>query len=123
MIQMRTMLTVADNSGAKKLQAIRQLGGSTAGQYAHVGDIIVCAVKEAAPESQVKKGTVVKAVIVRTRRAHRRKDGSYIRFDDNAAVLVNAQKEPVGTRVIGPVARELRERRFMKIVSLAPEVL
>lgn len=123
MIQMRTMLTVADNSGAKKLQAIRQLGGSTAGQYAHLGDIIVCAVKEAAPESQVKKGTVVKAVIVRTRRAHRRKDGSYIRFDDNAAVLVNAQKEPVGTRVIGPVARELRERRFMKIVSLAPEVL
>lgn len=123
MIQMRTMLTVADNSGAKKLQAIRQLGGSTAGRYAHLGDIIVCAVKEAAPESQVKKGTVVKAVIVRTRRAHRRKDGSYIRFDDNAAVLVNAQKEPVGTRVIGPVARELRERRFMKIVSLAPEVL
>jgi large subunit ribosomal protein L14 len=123
MIQMRTMLSVADNSGAKKLQAIRQLGGSTAGRYAHLGDIIVCAVKEAAPESQVKKGTVVKAVIVRTRRAHRRKDGSYIRFDDNAVVLVNAQKEPVGTRVIGPVARELRERRFMKIVSLAPEVL
>jgi large subunit ribosomal protein L14 len=117
------MLSVADNSGAKKLQAIRQLGGSTAGRYAHLGDIIVCAVKEAAPESQVKKGTVVKAVIVRTRRAHRRKDGSYIRFDDNAVVLVNAQKEPVGTRVIGPVARELRERRFMKIVSLAPEVL
>ncbi len=123
MIQMRTMLSVADNSGAKKLQAIRQLGGSTAGRYAHLGDIIVCAVKEAAPESPVKKGTVVKAVIVRTRRAHRRKDGSYIRFDDNAVVLVNAQKEPVGTRVIGPVARELRERRFMKIVSLAPEVL
>lgn len=123
MIQMRTMLTVADNSGAKRLQAIRQLGGSNAGRYAHVGDIIVCAVKEAAPDSQVKKGTVVKAVIVRTRRAYRRKDGSYIRFDDNAAVLVNAQKEPVGTRVIGPVARELRERRFMKIVSLAPEVL
>ncbi|HPW55076.1 MAG: 50S ribosomal protein L14 [Thermoanaerobaculaceae bacterium] len=123
MIQMRTMLTVADNSGAKKLQAIRQLGGSNAGQYAGLGDIIVCTVKEAAPESQVKKGTVVKAVIVRTRRIHRRRDGSYIRFDDNAAVLVNAQKEPVGTRVIGPVARELRERRFMKIVSLAPEVL
>jgi large subunit ribosomal protein L14 len=123
MIQMRTMLSVADNSGAKRLQAIRQLGGSTAGQYAHLGDIIVCAVKEAAPESQIKKGTVVKAVIVRTRRAHRRKDGSYIRFDDNAVVLVNAQKEPIGTRVIGPVARELRERRFMKIVSLAPEVL
>lgn len=123
MIQMRTMLTVADNSGAKKLQAIRQLGGSTIGQYAGLGDIVVCTVKEAAPESAVKKGTVVKAVIVRTRRAHRRRDGSYIRFDDNAVVLVNAQKEPVGTRVIGPVARELRERRFMKIVSLAPEVL
>jgi large subunit ribosomal protein L14 len=85
--------------------------------------VVVCAVKEAAPESQVKKGTVVKAVIVRTRRARRRKDGSYIRFDDNAAVLINAQKEPVGTRVFGPVARELRERKFMKIVSLAPEVL
>jgi len=123
MIQMRTMLTVADNSGAKKLQAIRQVGGSNAGRYARIGDIIVCSVKEAVPESQVKKGTVVRAVIVRTRRSHRRKDGSYIRFDDNAAVLINAQKEPVGTRVFGPVARELRERRFMKIVSLAPEVL
>jgi len=123
MIQMRTMLTVADNSGAKKLQAIRQVGGSTAGRYARLGDIIVCSVKEAVPESQVKKGTVVKAVIVRTRRTHRRRDGSYIRFDDNAAVLINAQREPVGTRVFGPVARELRERRFMKIVSLAPEVL
>jgi large subunit ribosomal protein L14 len=123
MIQMQTMLTVADNSGAKKLQAIRQLGGSNAGRYAGLGDVVVCAVKEAAPDSQVKKGTVVKAVIVRTRRGYRRKDGSYIRFDDNAAVLINAQKEPVGTRVIGPVARELRERRFMKIVSLAPEVL
>ena len=123
MIQMRTMLTVADNSGAKKLQAIRQLGGSNAGRYAEIGDVIVCAVKEAVPDSQVKKGTVVRAVIVRTRRSHRRKDGSYIRFDDNAAVLINAQKEPIGTRVFGPVARELRERRFMKIVSLAPEVL
>jgi len=123
MIQMRTMLTVADNSGAKKLQAIRQTGGSTAGRYARLGDIIVCSVKEAVPESQIKKGTVVKAVIVRTRRTHRRRDGSYIRFDDNAAVLINAQREPVGTRVFGPVARELRERRFMKIVSLAPEVL
>jgi large subunit ribosomal protein L14 len=123
MIQMRTMLTVADNSGAKKVMAIRQLGGSTAGRYAGLGDIVVCAVKEAAPDSQVKKGTVVKVVIVRTRRTYRRKDGSYIRFDDNAAVLINAQKEPVGTRVFGPVARELRERRFMKIVSLAPEVL
>ena len=123
MIQMQTMLTVADNSGAKKLMTIRKLGGSNAGRYARLGDVVVCAVKEAVPDSQVKKGTVVKAVIVRMRRAHRRKDGSYIRFDDNAAVLINAQKEPVGTRVIGPVARELRERRFMKIVSLAPEVL
>jgi large subunit ribosomal protein L14 len=123
MIQMRTMLTVADNSGAKKLQAIRQLGGSTAGRYARLGDVVVCTVKEAAPDSQVKKGTVVKAVIVRTRSTHRRRDGSYIRFDDNAVVLINAQREPVGTRVFGPVARELRERRFMKIVSLAPEVL
>lgn len=123
MIQMQTMLTVADNSGAKKLMAIRQLGGSTAGRYARIGDVIVCAVKEAAPDSDIKKGSVVKAVIVRTRRSHRRRDGSYIRFDDNAAVLINAQREPVGTRVFGPVARELRERRFMKIVSLAPEVL
>jgi large subunit ribosomal protein L14 len=123
MIQMQTMLTVADNSGAKKLQAIRQLGGSTAGRYAGIGDVVVCAVKEAAPDSDVKKGTVVKAVIVRTRRTHRRRDGSYIRFDDNAAVLINNQREPIGTRVFGPVARELRERRFMKIVSLAPEVL
>lgn len=123
MIQMQTMLTVADNSGAKRLMAIRQLGGSNAGRYAGIGDVVVCTVKEAAPDSQVKKGTVVKAVIVRTRRSQRRKDGSYIRFDDNAAVLINAQKEPVGTRVFGPVARELRERKFMKIVSLAPEVL
>jgi large subunit ribosomal protein L14 len=122
-IQMRTMLNVADNSGAKKLQAIRQLGGSNAGRYAGLGDIIVCSVKEAVPDSQVKKGTVVKAVIVRTRNTHRRRDGSYIRFDDNAVVLINPQLEPVGTRVFGPVARELRERRFMKIVSLAPEVL
>jgi large subunit ribosomal protein L14 len=99
------------------------LGGSTAGRYARLGDVVVCAVKEAVPDSQVKKGTVVQVVIVRTRRTQRRKDGSYIRFDDNAAVLINAQREPVGTRVFGPVARELRERRFMKIVSLAPEVL
>jgi large subunit ribosomal protein L14 len=123
MIQMRTMLNVADNSGAKKLRAIRQLGGSNAGRYAGLGDVIVCSVKEAVPDSQVKKGTVVKAVIVRTRQTHRRRDGSYIRFDDNAVVLINPQQEPVGTRVFGPVARELRERRFMKIVSLAPEVL
>jgi len=123
MIQMGTMLNVADNSGARRLQAIRQLGGSSAPRYAGVGDIVVCTVKEAAPESDIKKGTVVKAVLVRTRNRTRRKDGSYIRFDDNAAVVVNAEREPLGTRVFGPVARELRERKFMKIVSLAPEVL
>jgi large subunit ribosomal protein L14 len=123
MIQMGTMLAVADNSGARKLMAIRQLGGSSAPRYAGLGDIIVCSVKEAAPDSDVKKGAVVKAVVVRTTSRTRRRDGSYIRFDENAAVLVNAQREPVGTRVFGPVARELREKRFMKIVSLAPEVL
>jgi len=123
MIQMGTMLNVADNSGARRLMTIRQLGGSSAPRYAGVGDIVVCSVKEAVPDSDVKKGTVVKAVIVRTRARTRRRDGSYIRFDDNAAVLVNATREPLGTRVFGPVARELRERRFMKIVSLAPEVL
>ncbi len=123
MIQMGTMLNVADNSGARRLQAIRQLGGSAAPRYAGVGDIIVCSVKEAAPESDIKKGTVIKAVLVRTRNRTRRKDGSYICFDDNAAVVVNAEREPMGTRVFGPVARELRERKFMKIVSLAPEVL
>ena len=123
MIQMGTMLKVADNSGARKLQAIRQLGGSAAPRYAGIGDILVCSVKEAVPDSDIKKGTVVKAVIVRTRARTRRRDGSYIRFDENAAVLVNAERDPVGTRVFGPVARELRERRFMKIVSLAPEVL
>jgi len=123
MIQMGTMLAVADNSGARKLMAIRQLGGSSAPRYAGLGDIIVCSVKEAAPDSDVKKGAVVKAVVVRTKSRTRRRDGSYIRFDENAAVLVNAQREPIGTRVFGPVARELREKRFMKIVSLAPEVL
>ena len=123
MIQMGTMLKVADNSGARRLQAIRQLGGSAAPQYAGIGDLVVCTVKEAAPESDIKKGTVVKAVVVRTRAKTRRRDGSYITFDENAAVLVNAEREPVGTRVFGPVARELRERRYMKIVSLAPEVL
>ncbi len=123
MIQMGTMLTVADNSGARKLMTIRQLGGSAAPRYAGIGDIIVCSVKEAAPESDIKKGSVVKAVIVRTRARTRRRDGSYIKFDENAAVLVNAERDPIGTRVFGPVARELRERRFMKIVSLAPEVL
>ena len=123
MIQMGTSLIVADNSGARRLEAIRQLGGSAAPRYAGLGDIVVCTVKEAAPESDIKKGTVVKAVVVRTRSRARRRDGSYIKFDENAAVLLNAEREPIGTRVFGPVARELREKRFMKIVSLAPEVL
>ena len=123
MIQMGTSLLVADNSGARRLEAIRQVGGSAAPRYAGLGDLVVCTVKEAAPESEIKKGTVVKAVIVRTRNRARRRDGSYIRFDDNAAVLINTESEPIGTRVFGPVARELREKRFMKIVSLAPEVL
>jgi large subunit ribosomal protein L14 len=123
MIQMGTMLTVADNSGARKLMAIRQLGGSAAPRYAGLGDVVVCSVKEAAPDSDIKKGSVVKAVLVRTRMRTRRRDGSYIRFDENAAVLINAERDPVGTRVFGPVARELRELRFMKIVSLAPEVI
>ena len=121
-VQMRTMLDVADNSGARKLQMILPLGGST-GLNASLGDIITAAVKEAAPEGQAKKGTVVKAVIVRTRKEYRRRDGTYIRFDQNAAVLINDTGEPVGTRVFGPVARELREKKFLKIVSLAPEVL
>lgn len=123
MIQMGTTLKVADNSGARRLQTIRQLGGAAAPRYAGVGDLVVCSVKEAIPESEIKKGTVVRAVIVRTKARTRREDGSYIRFDENAAVLVNTAREPVGTRVFGPVARELRERRYMKIVSLAPEVL
>ncbi len=123
MIQMGTSLLVADNSGARRLEAIRQVGGSAAPRTAGLGDLIVCTVKEAAPESEIKKGTVVKAVIVRTRNRARRRDGSYIRFDENAAVLINTEREPIGTRVFGPVARELREKRFMKIVSLAPEVL
>lgn len=122
MIQMGTILDVADNSGAKKIFCIQLLGGSS-GQYGGVGDVITASVKEALPDGTVKKGQVVQAVIVRTRRAQRRKDGSYIRFDTNSAVLIDAQREPVGTRVFGPIARELRERRFMKIVSLAPEVL
>jgi large subunit ribosomal protein L14 len=121
-VMMRSMLEVADNSGARKLQMILPVGGST-GLNAGLGDTITAAVKEAAPEGTAKKGTVVKAVIVRTRKEHRRKDGTYIRFDQNAAVLINADGEPVGTRVFGPVARELREKRFLKIVSLAPEVL
>jgi len=123
MIQMGTMLKVADNSGARKICTIRQIGGSAAPRYASIGDVVVCSVKEAAPESDIKKGAVVKAVIVRTKARKRRVDGSYISFDENAAVLINTEREPVGTRVFGPVARELRERRYMKIVSLAPEVL
>jgi large subunit ribosomal protein L14 len=122
MIGMRTILRVADNSGARKLSCILPLGGS-AGLQAGLGDVITAAVKEAAPESPVAKGTVVKAVVVRMRKEQRRRDGSYIRFDENAAVLINDAGEPVGTRVFGPVARELREKKFLKIVSLAPEVL
>jgi len=122
MIQMQTVLEVADNSGARKIAVINPMGGST-GRYARLGDMVTASVKEATPGGTVKKGEVVKAVIVRTAKEQRRRDGSYIRFDRNAAVIVNDQKEPVGTRVFGPVARELRERRFMKIVSLAPEVL
>ena len=121
-VMMRSMLEVADNSGARKLQMILPLGGAT-GLSAGLGDIVTAAVKEASPDGQVKKGTVVKCVIVRTRKEHRRKDGTYIRFDQNAAVLIDATGEPVGTRVFGPVASELREKRFLKIVSLAPEVL
>jgi len=121
-VMMRTMLDVADNSGARKLQMILPLGGGT-GLRAHLGDVVTASVKEASPDGQVKKGTVVKAVIVRTRKEHRRRDGTYTRFDQNSAVLINDAGEPVGTRVFGPVARELREKRFLKIVSLAPEVL
>ena len=122
MIQMRSILDVADNSGARKISVINPIGGST-GRYARLGDIVTASVKEATPDSNVKKGQVVKAVIVRMNKTQRRKDGTYIRFDDNSAVLVNQQKEPIGTRIFGPVARELRAKRFMKIVSLAPEVL
>ena len=121
-VQMRTILEVADNSGAKRLACILPLGGST-GLKAGLGDIITASVKEAAPDSNVKKGSVVKCVIVRTRKETRRKDGTYIRFDTNAAVLINDDHEPVGTRVFVPVARELRDKKFMKIVSLAPEVI
>ncbi len=121
-VMMRSMLEVADNSGARKLQMILPVGGST-GLNASLGDVVTAAVKEASPDGNVKKGTVVKAVIVRTRKEQRRKDGTYIRFDQNAAVLVTPDHEPIGIRVFGPVARELREKRFLKIVSLAPEVL
>lgn len=121
MVQMRTWLTVADNSGARQITCILPIGGD-AGLRAGLGDVITAAVKEASPDGQIKKGKVVKAVVVRTRKEHRRKDGTYIRFDDNAAVLINDAGEPIGTRVFGPVARELREKKFTKIISLAPEV-
>jgi len=122
MIQMQTRLNVADNSGAKEIMCIKVLGGSKR-RFASIGDIIVCSIKEALPNAKVKKGDVAKAVIVRTIHKLRRADGSYIRFDDNSAVLINAAKEPVGTRIFGPVARELRAKQFVKIVSLAPEVI
>ena len=122
MVQTTTTLDVADNSGAKKLMCIRVLGG-TRRKYASLGDIIVVSIKEAIPNAKVKKGEVAKAVIVRTKKEVSRQDGSYIRFDTNSAVLVDKDNEPVGTRIFGPVARELRAKRFMKIISLAPEVL
>jgi len=122
MIQMQSMLDVADNSGARKVQCIKVLGGSKR-RYAGLGDIIVVAVKESTPGGAIKKGDVLRAVVVRVVKNTRRPDGSYIRFDRNAAVVINAQREPQGTRIFGPVARELRGRGFMKIVSLAPEVL
>jgi len=122
MIQTETLLTVADNSGAKTVFCLKVLGGSRR-RYASVGDIIVVSVKEAIPNAKVKKGEVLKAVVVRTKKEIRRPDGSFIRFDDNSAVLINANQEPIGTRIFGPVARELRLKRFMKIISLAPEVL
>ena len=122
MIQMQSMLAVADNSGARKVQCIKVLGGSKR-RYAGLGDVIVCSVKEAAPNGQVKKGDVVRCAIVRVKQEVRRKDGSYIKFDQNAAVLVNPDGSPRGTRIFGPVARELRDKKFMKIVSLAPETL
>jgi large subunit ribosomal protein L14 len=122
MIQAETVLAVADNSGAKVVQCIKVLGGSRR-RYAYAGDVVVVSVKEAMPNSKVKKGDRARAVIVRCKREFRRSDGSYIKFDDNSAVLINPQNEPIGTRIFGPVARELRSKRFMKIVSLAPEVL
>jgi large subunit ribosomal protein L14 len=122
MIQMQTILNVADNSGAKKVACIKVLGGSRR-RYASVGDVIVVSIKEAIPNSKVKKGDVMKAVVVRTAKEVRRPDGSYLKFDDNSAVLITNQMEPIGTRIFGPVARELRAKQFMKIISLAPEVL
>jgi large subunit ribosomal protein L14 len=122
MVQMQTRLDVADNSGARSVMCIKVLGGSRR-RYAGIGDIIVVSVKDASPNSKVKKGDVMKAVIVRTHKEVNRNDGSYIRFDNNSAVLINNQNEPVGTRIFGPVARELRAKNFMKIISLAPEVI
>jgi large subunit ribosomal protein L14 len=122
MIQVQSVLDVADNSGARKVACIKVLGGSKR-RYANVGDIIVVSIRDALPNSKVKKGSVMKAVIVRSRKGLRRSDGSLIRFDNNSAVLIDAQKQPIGTRIFGPVARELRARKFLKIISLAPEVL
>ncbi len=122
MIQMQTYLKVADNTGAKELMCIRVLGG-TRRRYANIGDVIVCSVKKAAPGGTVKKGDVVKAVVVRSAKGIRRDDGTYIRFDENAAVIIKDDKNPRGTRIFGPVARELREKEYLKILSLAPEVL
>ena len=122
MIQQQTLMKVADNTGAKELMCIRVLGG-TGRRYANIGDVVVCSVKKAAPGGVVKKGDVVKAVVVRTVKGMKRADGSYIKFDENAAVIIREDKTPRGTRIFGPVARELREKQFMKIVSLAPEVL
>lgn len=122
MIQMQSMLDVADNSGARRLICIKVPGGSKR-RYAHIGDTVICSVREAMPNSKVKKGDIVRAVIVRTKKETGRKDGTLIRFDNNSAVIINQAGEPVGTRIFGPVARELRARRYMKIVSLAPEVL
>ncbi|MBC8069407.1 MAG: 50S ribosomal protein L14 [Deltaproteobacteria bacterium] len=122
MIQVHSVLDVADNSGARKVFCIKVLGGSKR-RYASVGDVIVVSIRDALPNSKVKKGSVMKAVVVRTKKALRRSDGSVIRFDTNSAVLIDAQKQPIGTRIFGPVARELRARKFLKIISLAPEVL
>jgi len=122
MIQQLSKLTVADNSGARELTCIH-VSGSTGRRYAHVGDIVVCAVKDALPGAAIKKGDVVKVVVVRVKKETRRQDGSYIRFDDNAGVVINEEGEPRGTRIFGPIARELRERNYLKIISLAPEVI
>jgi large subunit ribosomal protein L14 len=122
MIQTESVLEVADNSGAKRVKCIKVLGGSKR-KYAGVGDVVVVSIKDAAPNSKVKKGDLARAVVVRTKKEIRRKDGTYIRFDNNSAVLLNSDNEPLGTRIFGPVARELRAKKFMKIISLAPEVL